>query len=363
VKLVREAPRLLLRHWPVLVALAFAGVAGHQLVLRAAVLLAGWNDVPALLVLPVAAGCVLVALALMGRSVRSSLPNPEDQYGWPPLRGMLLPFAVIYFSFGRFRGDVAYVLAGANVDSSLPLPRGTVWWLGVLAAGTGVFWFMVGFLQPRRRSSRLVWAGLRGYFGLSALVFGVGAVVVWAGEPGGRLVLEPVPGSVTRIVWLVLAPAAWLLFAVKVYQRRLLTMPRLGVVPPALFVLAYQLLTLGALWLWELERLALGPQDLRRVWGPAVQLLPVLNASVATMVLVCLACAVAGESLQREPGVVAAAASYPDSAGHSPGWRDEEDERLITRERLVFGGAAGGRQAGTGELHGLWAEDSSRTVL
>jgi hypothetical protein len=182
---IKDALRLVLRHWPVLFALAFGALAAHQGMLRLARWVAVWHPAPALLLFALAGGCLLTGLGLMVRTVRPSLPDPvvaqaavavgpspfdvthraapaavsavKDRRAalarrfrmerrWPALLGAVVPFLVMYVAFGRVHDDLSYVLG----DTAAPLPGSTVLWLAGLAAGALVVRLLLGFWRVRQ---------------------------------------------------------------------------------------------------------------------------------------------------------------------------------------------------------------------
>ena len=91
---------------------------------------------------------------------------------------------------------------------------------------------------------------------------------------------------------------------------------RAGLVPMLLFCLAFVLADGVRAWLWELERLLIGPQELS-VWFPLSRPLSMLNTTVGWVLLACLLAAAIDRVLrvetaiptQREPAMDAA---YPE---------------------------------------------------
>lgn len=63
---------------------------------------------------------------------------------------------------------------------------------------------------------------------------------------------------------------------------------RAGVAPMLLFCLAFVLAQTAAKWLWELERLLIGPQDINTVWRAVDTPLGLVNDVASTVLLVCL---------------------------------------------------------------------------
>jgi hypothetical protein len=100
---------------------------------------------------------------------------------------------------------------------------------------------------------------------------------------------------------------------------------RAGAVPMLLFCLAFVAARRLSDWLWQLERLLIGPQDFNGVWFPLAWPLSTLNDAIGTAVLICLLAAAvdralhhsqppAGAPEQLEP----AAAAEPPAASELP---------------------------------------------
>jgi hypothetical protein len=74
-----------------------------------------------------------------------------------------------------------------------------------------------------------------------------------------------------------------------------------GVRPMLLFWLAFLIAQGSAQWLWELERVIVGPQDIGVVWSPLSGPLGVFNEAVSNALLVCLLAAAVDRALAAEP--------------------------------------------------------------
>jgi hypothetical protein len=86
---------------------------------------------------------------------------------------------------------------------------------------------------------------------------------------------------------------------------------RAGAVPMLLFCLAFVAAKRLPDWLWQLERLMIGPQDFNAVWFPLAWPLSVLNDAIGFALLMCLLAAAVDRALQHsEP-----AADLPEQAG------------------------------------------------
>jgi hypothetical protein len=103
--------RLLWRHWPVLLALALAGGLARQLLISQTVDASKWRDgLGGLLLFPLVPAAVLIAMVLMLRVMRSSLPylgprsRPESMLVY--LASVLIPFLAFYFTAGYATYDL-----------------------------------------------------------------------------------------------------------------------------------------------------------------------------------------------------------------------------------------------------------------
>jgi hypothetical protein len=228
-------------------------------------------------------------------------------------------------------------------------------WLGIPAAYVEVVWLtlvaatltqvrgdVTGWIEDRRvvHGVQDTWTGLLDRFG--ALAPALHAATSWA---------DGVLSSVDKVV---VVPFAWLAVGAVVYGRSLaapptLAMPapavrrwdavrgpvrrmaaslgadlrarfgplvdglrllfHLGLAPMLLFCLAFLVARTAATWLWELERLIVGPQDLSTVWVPLSGLLGVLNDAVSMVLLACLL----GAVVDRVSRTVTPAADPPAS--------------------------------------------------
>ncbi|HKS99050.1 MAG TPA: hypothetical protein VJT31_05910, partial [Rugosimonospora sp.] len=91
-------------------------------------------------------------------------------------------------------------------------------------------------------------------------------------------------------------------FGPLVHGLRLLA--RTGLLPMLLFCLAFLVVQSSAQWLWELERLLIGPRDLASVWVPLSGPLSVVNDAVRTTLLVCLLGSAVNQVLRAQRGGV-----------------------------------------------------------
>lgn len=149
------------------------------------------------------------------------------------------------------------------------------------------------------------------------------------GAGSGRTVRERLLYEQARQRWLA-APRAlrWVLeqvtddlrtrFLPLVHGTRMLL--RAGVVPMLLFCLAFVAAQTVADWLWELQRLLIGPQDTDSVWIPLAWPLGELNRAVGNVVLVCLLAAAVDWALAatHRPGPPAGLDAPPPSQAPPP---------------------------------------------
>lgn len=77
---------------------------------------------------------------------------------------------------------------------------------------------------------------------------------------------------------------------------------RAGAVPILLFCLAFVVADGASAWLWELERLLIGPRDLNFFWAPFSSPLALLNRTVAWVLLACLLAAAVDRVLRDQAG-------------------------------------------------------------
>jgi hypothetical protein len=413
-----NAVRLLWRHWPVLFAFAFLGIAGHQFALSGAEQASKIHPLAGYLVLLFAPIAVLVSYVLMLRAVRESLPSAQAIERAPATDGqarprtlldhlgsVLVPFILVYQSQGFLSDDISTysytVLRDASSQALIamvagqPAPEsgydrlrldfsvllvvivvvafGSRWllgrlqrnkrrlWLGAIAAYPEIVWIMLGTVaitlatgsvQSWASSRQLVRWSTDGITTVLSRVGGVGDSVQAALNYGGGLLAN---GQAV-----ILVPVAWLTVGAVVYGHRLSSTPsadelyersgrhsrplpvpirwlssrlsaavrvrfaplvdglrllfRSGLAPMLVFCLVYLALSpvktdqrglLGGAggWLWELERLVIGPQEVNAVWLPASYMLSGLNSAVETVLLICLLAAAIDRVLRTRADV------------------------------------------------------------
>jgi hypothetical protein len=97
------------------------------------------------------------------------------------------------------------------------------------------------------------------------------------------------------------------------------TLARAGLAPMLLFCLAFIIAQGAEDWLWELERLLIGPRDLDTVWMPISGPLDMVNRTVGTVLLACLLAAAVDRVLRVQPAVPATDESAGEGPAEPPG--------------------------------------------
>jgi hypothetical protein len=154
--------RLIWRHWPVLWALALAGTIARELLLERAYAASAWREgLGAVLVFPLVPISVLVAMVLMLRVVRPSLPylgqrsRPESMVRY--LASVLIPFLSFYLLAGYFQYDAArliYAIAAGNFVGDGPekyVFSDAVLVIGLAVAAFVLRWLVGRFAAVQRR--------------------------------------------------------------------------------------------------------------------------------------------------------------------------------------------------------------------
>lgn len=387
------AGRLLLRHWPVLLAVFLAGLFAHELAMRTAVQASLLSAELGMLVLVLAPLSFLVSLVLMLRVLRPSLPWLGRAGGEPPpsiiryLGVVLLPFMTIYYfenylfddasdyqrrvlddSFERnleaasaeILGEVAdagridpddrlpftltltvLIVVVAAFVGRLLLSR---WhapdrrpWLGIPGAYLELIWFTTAYAAFTLVAESMVdWFGNRRLVHIvqdawtdamgsaSGLSTPLGAVPTWMAEQFGSIdavLVIPLAWLATAAIvlghqpppvvegraralyeqgakrWAGVPPVvAWAADKVTSDLRSWFTplaqgvrmLLRAGLAPMLLFCLAFVAVRTGADWMWELQRLIIGPQNFDSVWFPLYGPLHIVNRAVEYTLLACL---------------------------------------------------------------------------
>jgi hypothetical protein len=119
--IVASAFRLLWRHWPVLVALSFAGMALRGGATWVAVTVSAHNSILGMLLFMLVPLGTLIALTLMLRVLRESLRSvrdvPSTQRTFDMAGNVLVPFLAVYAAYGYLNADKeAYAYATWDAD-------------------------------------------------------------------------------------------------------------------------------------------------------------------------------------------------------------------------------------------------------
>lgn len=337
--MVRSATRLLLRHWPVMLALALAGFAARRGFLTLSVEASELHAIVGLLVFAMVPLSMLVALMLMMRVARSALPDPapateaESKPGvFQHFASVLVPFLAVYAAYDYFdddrrsyvyeiwadenlnNGDVFTNLSAVDLQSRLPFDINAIM-LAVAGVAFGLR-MLLGWLAKSKNHALLGFS--RGYLEATWLTLGAVTVsgltgpafdwieqrrvIAWIGETTDAIVASLGPFS-SIADWLVtfgtdmvksadaviLVPIAWLTIGCVVYGQRMVSP---SVSDPAAVEKARQR--------WDRlpgrAQTVLTPlrTDARDRFGPMVRGLRLLkHAGLPTMLLFCLAFVVA----------------------------------------------------------------------
>jgi hypothetical protein len=431
---VGQGLRLFGRHWPTLLALVLVGLAGRTFVIDQAVKVSDVNALLGYLVFSSASIPLLLALVVMLRAMRPSLRvlgkhglgSPAATGDATPPRGRLLgqvgsvlvPFIIVYASYGYFRDDLSGYLykifeaevvdrpgglfdpGPADVKSRLPFAitatlfaviavaaalrwvisrRRTAvsaFWLGVVAAYLEIVWIttVLGVADAMRVKAAAWLEGRRLVHGVSSTFSGV---VHWFGplRPPTESAFGWLFAAVGAITPVIVVPVAWLAVGAVVYGRSVSTPPRhartteddpatasvglwlrdhavslvrgrfgqlidglrllfrAGLGPMLLFCLAFVFAQTVATWLWELERVFIGPHDLMPFWRPVSLPLSIVNDAIGLSLLICLVAA----AVDRVSGL---------SAGPVP---SEDRQPEVVRQVVAEHDADGDRAGGGGE--------------
>ncbi|HEX6684629.1 MAG TPA: hypothetical protein VF062_17625 [Candidatus Limnocylindrales bacterium] len=394
---VRSALRLMWRHWPTLIALALAGFAARHGILLVSVEVSEWTPAAAVLVFALVPVSMLVAMLMMMRVVRRSLPEstpiklPDDRNStFNHIASVLVPFLAVYAAYDYFVADeqnfryevfMDEVLQSeefwnnpgqADVLARLPSePSLTM----VFVIGSAIILRTLLGVAGRRTQGNLFLGVSRGYLeatwvSLAAMSFNgmlrpvEGWVMArqmwtWGGDLMDGIVgmfgpLSPVVGAVVGWFGEILAttdavlliPFAWLTIGCVVYGHELVSPPRTSADVAALrrwqrlpaaartmllpvrnsaderfgpIVRAFRLLKHAGLrtmvlfclafvvaqslpeWLWELQRLIIGPAKLGSVWVPLSGPMSTVNEAIGLTLTICLVTAAADHVLRVPP--------------------------------------------------------------
>jgi hypothetical protein len=394
--LLATAARLWWRHWPVLFALAFLGLAAKHWLLQAGVRVSQFDATLGLVVFLTGPLVMLACLVLMLTVARSSSPTHTGRATLGDhlrqLTSLLIPFLGVYAALGLLREDfsryfyevfVAEVLANpdiftspdtVDVTSRLPF-YGRMSLIGGLVAVVVLRWLVPRWQQTRAWLGiavvsgylELLWVGglarqvgLGGEWLQDRQVF-VWLSTIWTGMADAtgpaRGVVMWVGTQLANAEAVLLAPVSWLLLGLVISRKAasasldgspntpppgwLSSMPRpvrwladgvrsdlntrfgpltngirlifrAGLIPMALLCVLVPALLAGTRWLWEIERLLIGPQDLWTRWAPLSYWLSPLNTAIAVVAVTCLVAAMVERVARR--GIELAPASTSESA-------------------------------------------------
>jgi hypothetical protein len=256
---LRQAGVVFGRHWPVLLTLALAGVAAHDLILVAAVKAALVNSALGLLTIVLAPIATLMSLIYMLRTIQISLPHLHStSQADGPRRGLLdfigsvaVPYLAIYAAYGYMKQDFsrfAYEVWRNDPFSTLKhLPYNPTVGIILVVAVAMALRFFLGFVHGKVPGRPLA-AGANA-LGAYVEVIWVGTVVMgvnlgrskfdeWFGQrqvsTWTQAALDKLPGTQIAsllsdwagVLWanadlVFLAPIAWLTMGAVVYGRNI----------------------------------------------------------------------------------------------------------------------------------------------
>ena len=251
VAVIGSAVRLLWRHWPVLVSLSFAGMAARGAVTFAAVHVSAYNSVLGLLIFVLVPLVTLIALTLMLRVLRESLPSlrGEDapKRALDTIGSVLVPFLAVYAAYGYLQDDKsAYYYATWDADqlSSARLPTRltalaivvigvaflgrmlldrSAWardraWLSIIRAYLEIVWIavLVTAIDPIQEA-------VRSWLNDRRVVHGTFTHLDQWGAAGHQVhgALDWIGGLLGSVDTVIAAPVAWLTVGAVVYGREI----------------------------------------------------------------------------------------------------------------------------------------------
>ncbi len=247
------------------------------------------------------------------------------------------------FTFGAVLGAVVVIAVALRWLLSRFEGRPRLAWLGILGAYVEVLWITIvawtladfqdtamGWAKDRRAvhwaedswsaamdaigplatPTRGVAAWLGGLLGSvdAVLVVPLAWLAVGAVVYGHRVAPPPLNNGLSRKWSIVPAPLRRVGGALTADLRErfgplvdgLRLVLRAGLAPMLLFCLAFLIAQTASKWLWELERLVIGAQDLPTVWLAIDEPLDVVNDLLATVLLVCLLAAAIDRVLRNQ---------------------------------------------------------------
>ncbi|MGN9913216.1 hypothetical protein ACTMTJ_37315 [Phytohabitans sp. LJ34] len=96
------------------------------------------------------------------------------------------------------------------------------------------------------------------------------------------------------------------------------TLARAGLAPMLFFCIAFLVAQTARDWMWEVERLLIGPHDLQKVWMPLSGPLSIFNEAVGVVLLACLLAAAVDRVLRLQPAPATSDTAASDSPEDSP---------------------------------------------
>jgi hypothetical protein len=326
ISVVANAGRLVLRHWPVLFAVAFAGQAAHQLGIEAAVRATEVGALLGYFVVVLVPITTLTAILLMLRAVRPSLPgvtaaiaggssaDARRDSALDHVGSLLIPFLAVYTMSGYLVGDMleygggvaeAAVQQGRYLEF---LPEGPVL-IAIIAITFALRWVQSRWEGGRRRA----WLGIVGAYleviWITSVILIISELKPWEWVAERRAVhwlvagwhqtvdrLGPLNGPAEIVTsWLgslwgsvaavLAAPLAWFVVGAVAYGYRLAPIP-------APNRALYERLSRGWAAVPQMPRKALLAitNDIRERFGPMVQGMRMFTRiGVPAMVVFCLA--------------------------------------------------------------------------
>jgi hypothetical protein len=262
--------RLLLAHWPALIAWFFAGVLGRYLAIELAGFVGAYTAIGGILLVPLAILSRLIAFVAMFLVLRDGMVRLGAIAPMPAERGArmrafrdallsaILPFFAVYAAWGFLRDDVAAYLAralevqsdriwgsaltGEQLDTSGTIDRlgFEPWTIAAIVVAFAGRWAWKRWAAKLPRWSAIgavyleaVWVFLAAYLISDAIGAVTGWVqgrqaIVWLGEVRGWFgnVFAPVLWAWDAVAWLagqvgalVLLPLAWLTIAGVIYGQ------------------------------------------------------------------------------------------------------------------------------------------------
>lgn len=274
--IIVQAGRLLLRHWPQLVALYLAGAAARMGFLWLALLASKASPLAGMLILPLAPISTLLALVFMIRVIGQSLPAFGNSFADQSLAQRiksnvtlaarcLIPFIIVYAALGFLKEDIRLYIYGSTLDEAINDPLTANYGRALVATPVLIGIVLVALVARKliaaggfaERSLR--WSLIGGYIETlwiaslgTAFVAQLGTIRDWAmsrvifaqvtggngiagdaasGGSEGNSGLPPFLGdtlawagsAIGHLADLLVVPVAWLAIAAMIYGSKLVT--------------------------------------------------------------------------------------------------------------------------------------------